>query len=533
MTRMLTFAMFAALTLPGFGQQASITLKNADVGLCNKRNADWTITKTADLTTVKPGDTVTWTVSAIKSATLSRQTLCAAGVVVVSNSGSAPATIGNIVINLQQQKGAPPTWISAAADVANATQNDSATSANIVASASQEDPALNFSFNGPKNYSVSGSQGKFSETPGVSADLNLTDSEGNTFFALSNPPTIPVGGSVTLYFTANFNLVIPEGTPLRTEVIVTFGNAGGRGGSGASASNIDIDGNGTLEANVRSVPSRKTRNVPLLVICNDEVTISDVTTATPGASFSSPTQFVSEVLTSSKTHTIPTTLMGDGTVTNTATLTGQSTKVSVITDPLLGTIKEFSCCEGISVSANSSVAVKPADVPPPPYYCTYSQGGFGSPGTPYNILNDNFPVKFPFGVEVGTPGAAGNSMLFTAATNVQAYLPASGQAGKLTADIINPITTSSGVLGGQALTLKINIALNPGFGDLKLIGLVAPYDVFNGDTVHAVLAKAENAIGGGSITNYSFGALNYMLDKLNTQAYHQCVIGPFAQHLNP
>ena len=52
---------------------------------------------------------------------------------------------------------------------------------------------------------------------------------------------------MTLLYTASFNntvLGLAAGAQVRVEVIVSFGNAGPRGGSGASAKNIDINGNG-------------------------------------------------------------------------------------------------------------------------------------------------------------------------------------------------------------------------------------------------------------------------------------------------
>ena len=58
---------------------------------------------------------------------------------------------------------------------------------------------------------------------------------------------------------------IIRNSPSRFEVIVTFGNSGPRGGSGASGKNIDINGNGSIdtqEACVRSVPTRLTVAVP-------------------------------------------------------------------------------------------------------------------------------------------------------------------------------------------------------------------------------------------------------------------------------
>ena len=82
-----------------------------------------------------------------------------------------------------------------------------------------------------------------------------------------------------MLYDASFNISVlpPVGTQMRVEALVTFGKAGGRGGSGSTGTNIDINGNGVIdtdEANVRTVPSR----IALAALpatpdeCNDSVT---------------------------------------------------------------------------------------------------------------------------------------------------------------------------------------------------------------------------------------------------------------------
>jgi hypothetical protein len=253
------------------------------MNFCYRQQNEWTLTKTNDAATqpVASGTTVNWTVSATK-VTAGPNEICAVGYVSVFNGGSAPATIGNIVVNLQRRSGNK--WVSASADVANAFAGDAATVAKIVASASQEDPSSS-------NYDIVGATGIFTEN-GALGPLEFTDADFNTGWAITPQQTIPAGATVNLFFTASFNnniLAIPSGESLRTEVIVTFGNAGTRGGGGASATNIDINGNGSLdtdEANVRSVPTRLTRNLPAMEQCNDTVQLTDSLTATSGASYS-------------------------------------------------------------------------------------------------------------------------------------------------------------------------------------------------------------------------------------------------------
>jgi hypothetical protein len=256
--------------------QASITLLNNAEKLCYHNNTEWSITKTADASGLTNGSgTITWTVNAVRGAT-SNNLIQANGVITVKNTGTAPATIGNIVVNLQKpnspKKGSNASYVSVAADVADATYGDAATSDKIVAAGSQENPLTNAAW-GTNNYKVSGAQGTFTETPGGSGSLEFTDASSNTVWAISPQQTIAPNASITLLYKATFDntvLNISVGTSLRVEALVSFGNAGGRGGSGASATNIDVngDGLGPDDANVRTVPSRVTDSLPTLKLCN-------------------------------------------------------------------------------------------------------------------------------------------------------------------------------------------------------------------------------------------------------------------------
>lgn len=160
----------AALALlsvaPAFAApQASITLSNCNSELCNANNTEWTLDKTPSSQTLTGDNTITWTVDATRGAT-SATLITVNGVMTVTNTGSAPATIGNIVVNLQKPRTGPNSgacrnipWVSAAADVADATHGDTATSANIVAAGSQENVVCNIA-QGPLNYTVSSALGR-------------------------------------------------------------------------------------------------------------------------------------------------------------------------------------------------------------------------------------------------------------------------------------------------------------------------------------------------------------------------------------
>src|SRR5437867_2132546 len=121
--------------------------------------------------------TVTWTITATKDSS-GAPTFTVHGGLTVTNSGTAPATIGNIVVNLQKpnspKQGSNAPYVSIAADVADATSGDTATSAKIVAAGSQENPATNAAW-GTGNYTVSGAQGTFTETAGKSGALEFKD----------------------------------------------------------------------------------------------------------------------------------------------------------------------------------------------------------------------------------------------------------------------------------------------------------------------------------------------------------------------
>ena len=546
-TRFLTPAIAAAILLfapPAFAQQASLSLEDSDLALCFGQKTAWGLTKSVDSVTGTPGNqTVSWTVTATQGATTGPQ-LLVSGYLTVNNGGSADATIGNIVVNLQQRKNigtaAKPrwVWVSVSANVADATHGDAATSAGIVAKASQEVPAYS-----DGTYTVSGARGTFTENA-ASGSLQLLDLAANDLWAITPQQTIPPGQAVPLVFTAHFDasqLELAEGTPLRAEVIVTFGNAGSRGGGGASAAKIDINGNGTIDADeawVRSVTTRLTENVPALEPCHAEVTLADPgVTATGTVTFGAvtmdglPTEPVSETTSFTVTATGVNGGLSGGTIANTATLTAEGSEVALLvgerdaTDPITGlptkvpVYHTFLCCEPLHLTASASAQIGQGGGFQPGDYCSFSQGGLGGQGAPFLLLASKFPALFPAGVEIGLPGDSGFSMKFSSSLAVQDYLPAGGTPDKLTADLLDPTSSSAGVFGGQVLALKLNLALSdsgatpPGLGELHYRH---PGDALHGYTVRQILAAAETALGGGPLpTGYTYSSLSTLCDHLN------------------
>lgn len=539
-----------AYAAPGGTPQASITLTNSGAKYCYVHDNKWDLTKEVTGNTIDANTgsgTVTWTVTATKDSS-GAPTFCVQGGLTVKNTGSAPATIGNIVVNLQKpnspKKGSNASHVSIAADVADATNGDAATSAKIVAAGSQENVATNTAW-GTSNYAVSGAQGTFTETAGSGA-LEFTDASNNTVFSLVPQPVIPVGGSITLLYTAEFQTsVLPApGTLLRVEAMVSFGNAGARGGSGATATSIDINGNGSIdddEANVRTVPSRVT--MAALPAAPEEtnasVTVDDPGVTTTGTvTTSNPSGFDAFPATVSETTSWEVSVDVESgtegaTVCNAAELAGEANggTLNVIvgydtTDPLnpIPIYATYECAAAAEGSASACVTIGPPDDSTVENgdYCTFSQGGFGGNGYPYNLLNTNFATIYPSGVEAGIPGAGGYSMKFTEAAHIGGpkgkngdgkgdYLPAGETAGALTADLVNPTSSSSGVFGGQVLALKLNIALsdaivNPAdFGGLYYCDASSS---LNGQTVRQILAAAETALGGGALpSGYTYPTL--------------------------
>ncbi len=554
-----TVALSALFCSPVFAQQASITLKNSDVSYCYKQDVPWTLTKSNDRNTATSGDTVNWTITATKGDP-GPKTLCAIGVVSITNTGSAPATIGNIVVDLQRNQGKPAKWAAISADVSNSTGGNGATSAKIVAAALQNQTV----YTGVAL--VSGNTATFTENT-YSGDLTFTDADSDEIWAITPEKTIGVGDTVTLFFNAVFNvdsLNFNTAEQLRTEVFVTFGNSGARGGSGASAENIDIDGSATLdadEAHVRTVPTRITKALPAVEVCNETVTITDTFSTTDTASYILTTDPIGLGVSTSASiiYTVIGTVSGEGTVSNTASLDGVGSTVTLTTgptDPITGIAPTTTrpCCEATHMTANSSVAVS---VPTPLAFCTYTQGKWNDRANnpKVNELQSNFSTYFPSGLVIGTiPISANGSTLpnyakWTDVTKLRTWIGGGGPSTPLTNDTLNATSTSGGTLASQAgaLTLNLNTSLVPtGIGNLILTGTGTSLD---NKTVSQILSIANDVLGNNSCTGgfnnggqckgwstlympdgYDYGTLNTLLDNLN-KSWDDCEAGAFASKL--
>ena len=152
-------------------------------------------------------------------------------------------------------------------------------------------------------------------------------------------------------------------------------------------------------------------------------------------------------------------------------------------------------------------------------YCTQTQGGWGAAARGGNVgarRNRAFARVFPAGLTIGGARTAH----FTTAAAIEAFLPAGGTAGVLTASTVNPATTSGGVLAGQlvALTLNVEFSAAGEFDQDATTALGALHlaqGPFAGLSVDAFLALANQIIGGDRAALDAFGA---SLSDLNAAA---------------
>ncbi|MBI5686429.1 MAG: hypothetical protein HZC54_15260 [Verrucomicrobia bacterium] len=517
-----------------FAQQASITLLGSDATLANYRVVDWSLQKTGAWDAEQ--SRVLWSVSATRGSATTL-TLAANGFVRVQNSGSAPATIGNIVVNLQRtvgKSGAGNKWVTISSDIADATQGDAATFARISPQASAE------------------GLGSFSENT-ASGPLEFMDADNNTAFSLTPQVSLAPGQAVNLLFSAKFNnalLALPAGTLARIEIIVSFGNAGARGGSGSVSSNIDINGNGVIDADerkVRSVPTRLTCAVPAAFTVNDSVLLRDDEITSTGTVTLGPvvTDIGNgaqvEVISQSvqRRVTVPASGGADGgEACNIARLQGVEYSVAIVTGQrLVGydvnglPIYEpvYTCIRlvpALDLMSQSCVPIPgdnggdPEILPDGTFY-SYTQGGWGATprgNNPASILAASFAAVYPNDLVLGS----GCTLRFTSAAAVRAYLPAGGPPAALTASLVDPTSTSAGVFGGQVTALRINVdfsaagvTVGPGgpVGAMRIVGTGTPLDNL---TVAQALAIAEAALGDGLLpAGMTLPNLNDLVTDLN------------------
>ncbi|HEY4949076.1 MAG TPA: hypothetical protein VIH88_01960 [Candidatus Acidoferrales bacterium] len=140
---------------------------------------------------------------------------------------------------------------------------------------------------------------------------------------------------------------------------------------------------------------------------------------------------------------------------------------------------------------------------------TYDQSDWGDQTNVAGMLmDDNFDAIYAStgGVFVIGSTTPGNFMVFNGAANLLDYLPTSGLPGALDADLVNPTTSSSGLFGGEAAALKLNLDFsNAGLlpnssglllGDLVLTGFSGSESSLDGLTVEQFFPLSQAALGG-------------------------------------
>lgn len=433
----------------GGGASANLSLNDASATLMQTGTSGWTLDKSGSLS----GDTITWNITVEKVDTASGHLLFN-GQMTIFNDGSAPATLGNIVVNLQKRVGNK--WTTVSSDIADAANGDAASGA-----------------------------------------LMFMDASSNTEFSLKPQVQVPAGQGLSLLFQASFNnntLNIPAGTAVRAEVIVTFGNAAANRNS---AANLDINGNGVIdsdEARVRSVPTRLSVVVPGPFNGNANVTITD-TVGDIKASGTATFDNVSFNL-CAMTCTVTANVDGGangGSVTNCARLTSGGTPVPTLNQ---------NQCSTIQVRASACTPGAPG--------CGWSNGDMrtatqdvwgDSVTTDGATLQANFDTIYPNDLTVGEPF----TLTLTESGKVFSFLPTLGTAASLNGSISDPQTTSAGEFAGQVVALRLNVDFSSVFGNSVdfgslLICNVASQPSLNGQSINQFLATANHLLGGGSAT---------------------------------
>jgi hypothetical protein len=142
-----------------------------------------------------------------------------------------------------------------------------------------------------------------------------------------------------------------------------------------------------------------------------------------------------------------------------------------------------------------------------------------------SLLENNYDAVYAgtMGLfEIGIPGAAGFSALFTGSAVLLDYLPAAGTLGPFNTDLVDPTSTAAGQFGGDVAALKLNIDFSDKgvtpqnasvrFGDLHLFALTLTG--LNGLSIRDFAAVVNTAIGGGT-TGFTIQDLDLVAIELN------------------
>jgi hypothetical protein len=471
----------------GHGNEtADVSLSSSHGAMLQTSNTNWTFTKTGALNQL--AQTITWTLTATEGATTGAD-LVMDGDITAKNDGNGSATIGNIVVNLQVRSGNK--WLTKSTDVADATNGDNATVAHVVPGA------------------TTGGQATYTENA-ASGSLSFMDRHTNTVFSLVPEVTIPAHGSEKLMFSATFKntvLNLAPGTKVRAEVVLTFGN---HAAGGLTGHNIDINGNGTIDADeqtVRSVGALLEEDVPAVTAGNDSITLSDDAgdIATQGTVTYSNAVFNIGATSGTVTVSYDGGAAG-GSITNCATASAGG-----ITDVIAGST--VTIVPPVQLQACNTEVIGPHESTCTPgasgcgwkagEMLSYTQADWTLDAPAATLLGVQFENVYAsngFSLDVGH----GFEMSFDSATAVMAYIPTPGSPGPLDSDVLDPTTTSSGIFGGDVTALALDVDFGDAnlltdttgvaFGDLSVCSTgVAGLD---GKSVRQLLSIAEDLLGG-------------------------------------
>ena len=169
-------------------------------------------------------------------------------------------------------------------------------------------------------------------------------------------------------------------------------------------------------------------------------------------------------------------------------------------------------------------------------FVTYTQGGWGSACQGMNpgcIRDDHFDTSFPNGMVLGDADGADGAgdgelaLVLNTSLAVELLLREGGTAQALTADEVDPLSSSAGVLAGQLVAATLNVVFDDDgvfdamksdpskkLRDLIYVGCVN--NALDGMTVGDVLDLANVAIAGGALPgNLEHSDISHALDVLN------------------
>jgi hypothetical protein len=164
---------------------------------------------------------------------------------------------------------------------------------------------------------------------------------------------------------------------------------------------------------------------------------------------------------------------------------------------------------------------------------TFTQNSYGDgTSTGGSVLSANFGNLY--GATNLVVGGA-NTMRFTSSTAVITYLPASGIPASLSGSLTNPLSSSSGDLGGQVVALQLNVDFSGSGAISGVVDLGSLYicnyastPTVNGQTVDQFLTTANWLLGGGSAP-FGPGAATTIANLLNN-AFVDGAPSTFAQN---